>query len=1736
MKNDFFLESYQNFLVNTIQENLLKTNELRIVTQSLMPHQVLTIFTHLSQTFPFHNQFKSYFKVAHGLIQYWENQKLSSLDQQAFSELEKNDWLDYEDKLTWYRNRTLNDEQVDQLLILLVGLDHTTDKGGLSDFFICDDEKIWLSLDKQYQTWLIKAFGSLDIYISESQLQQFNATFESITQLIPLTLNQRSKLLMQCFADVENPTEFNNIFSYFFKVLPSIGIPYLNIENDLRAFQNKKGLQYLKSAYEFISHTRYKAKARKKNDFQKIYKNLSQDNFEIKDVKGISITEVEAYLANVESFIFNAHPEAKDYLKRLDLLPLVKALGLKEEKNSEPKQSIPLYRGHSLEAIQKGLLFALQQHQQNYDISEVTEIKVAVKNFQHDLSDHNNSTQNLSHKALAHILLHSALGGIAEQINQLDLGFHDVELTCSPLLTSDGQDTVEYSFKTTNPVVLFKVTISGEKEEEYAFKWAFSEYQVERIHVSLANILHRQLQSNMQYTLPVFSLPEQVFKAIYYATDEQEACRLLSLGLNNMTMHDVFHDFSLENYPDIQNLCLQLKVTYIQFIQNYLDLGRYFAQTQAHLLITAYTQLCDKLKALATFEAKEMIERVYYAFCFIEKSERLDLHNINQVLLSAFHPSVFELIQAQTRFINEAIELNHKELESLPNTLIYDRICNLAEIQAPLLALKQKQGISTQIKSFSWLHFIGSEPTGELDLSIQALLQDDDINEDDDVKEVIKKVPEQDIIYNVLTDYALANHHVSSGLRILAINVSKLSTLLSGLQQYLGQEILNNKSSSPYYTIHLTIYTVGLSHLNAVNSLQIWHSHLLDQFSKLDKKIDLRINHFMSHRTTIQQRLLIDASKQLYPWTSYDLAFNFDFLQAQAIGKTEAAPIYEFDASANRLNIYPIIYYPKPTYLQTSDRRQLLLSNRRIHVQSKHSDLTARLEVTDRKDSEQFFVISEAQYDENSKQLIEQLHQMAQWVINIDQYFDHQLLKLHQTEHTHKVISFSSGYGAYGELNVTVSADKKAHDLLKAQIRRHLSANMPFLRESNLNPLVEQITTLNEGLSGVASIKAILGESEIIRNVYGYALAMQTTPYTDSAVLEQWIPLDAFPHWFTDQEYRPDLLKISLQIAENNQPILHAKIIEAKVGAEVETLLTKAEAQIEAGLLHLKRLFTPIHETQTNRYDCRYWWGQLYRAIVLRSQLDRAQICLDDLNIALEKLSEGNYQIHWSSEIVICNTETKLNLSDTKEFFFSHDALHGDEKKYLIHQYSALSFEQALLGNLDLELTQVEDIQPNIETENPNLIQPQEISDFSQNNTQDQTSGSDLDLTDFQTIEDSTSSTELSSTSPNTVVEDIDQPVPSQSVKQNICFGTTGKMLTPVHWPFHHKQLNNRHMLIFGSSGSGKTYAIQCILSELAQVGLSSFIVDYTDGFLTHHTEKVYQHICKPKDYYVIVNPLPINPFKAYSNEIAPGVEVQEKPFNVATRVKNILSSVYKDFGSQQQAIIDKVLEQGLVKNPKYHLTNFLTDLEADGTRGESVANKIRTLVKVNCFDTDATDNLYEDKLRNEYPVQVIQLTNIPRDLQRIITEFILWDIWAYVQKHGSKNKPMTIVLDEMQNLDHAPGSPVDKMLREGRKFGISLVLATQTISNFDKEQKDRLFQASTKLFFKPATTEVDSFAKLLSQGNSNYGVHDWRDRLNQLKKGQCYYLGYVEDQQGQLTEKTILTNITALEQRGFNL
>ena len=1767
--NELFLSSYQNYLTLTIESSFQQTDEVRIISQSMMPSDVLAIFLFIQQSYPHSEQLKSYLKVASGLIKHWETLSLDIADKEALVQLEANGWLDREDKLTWFRNRTTKDENVEKLLIFLVGIDYTTDKGGLADFFVVNDEKIWDSIGGNYKLWLKQAIEEKGKLVSDKTTTPLNDYLIQINKALPMSLSQKSEFIERWLYDMNNLTTDEELIISLFKLLPEYNLPYLSIENDLKDFRAKKGLKYLADTTTFISHTNYKSPSRKKSDYQKIEKAFTNDSpISLYDREGNEIDPTE-YLKTVKDFIFNASKEAKDALVKVNLLPVLKALNLKEELGGEKDKSnkIFTYDTFSLQAILSGINDAIENYQKGNNSNSIKNIHIRLEHFQHDFS--HSESEDLTRESLAISVLNGVLGGIDSLISSLKLS-EQVNIRFMPIMI-EGKPNFKLTTSSSKPQVTFEVAIEGDETEIYPFKWRLSEYQIERLHIQLAKSILVKLKTK-EVCLPIIEIPPHIFKAIYYASSTEEACRLLSLGLDAIEIRDVFENHPMQQHVELGNKLEQLNQYYQAVLQSVLIVGRYASKDKMEAFYKQYIEVADYLKSLDGQIAKELIQRYYYAFFMLEHVDYFNTRNIEQVIVNGFHPAMLELLIAQTDFVIQAVENKYQEnSNSMFEAQNTDDIFIQSEIESPILTLKQLQGITTHSKSFDWLHFIGKQPQGEIDLYVQSLLQENDQEFDEEAQTIELSTPEQDIIVNVLDDYQRVNNHANDGLRILATNVTQLPALLTGLNRYFDKILLATKVVSDFYSLQLTVYTNHLSKLATINTLKNFQNSLIELFAKKDKILKIKISHFMSSPTSLNNDLKNLSNKQQDThFGLYDIAFNFNFLESKANGSIDIAPTLSEELT-NKSQIFPIIYYPKPIFKQYENTRDLRLSQRQIKVQSCHTYLTTALYSPKVDKDEQYFVLSKMEYEPKDIEVIERLHEVAQWVVNIDEYFDHYLLKKSNNqdfEQKWKVISFSSGYGNYGELNVTLSTAHHAFERLRKNVESHLSSIMPYLHKPLLPQLANEILTLNEGLSGVANIKSILGDSETIRNLYGYALTLKYFKPVNNTVLSEWIPLDAYPHWFKGVDRRPDLLQLSVKINESNHPIIHAHLVESKIGSMA--LVNEAENQLEVGLKHLIKLFAPRSDKQS--YDRRYWWGQMYRALITRAIVE--QLNTTEFSIALEKLTEGDFDIHWSSSVVICKVGYNDETIDKTERQYLSDSLIGTQKSFHIYEFSEIAFEKTLLNWVDWsqvsreiqkpEPILLQPVQPITPPNNPEQLgfvelfdntketnsktpetgqsgeSPAVKTDMHQKNSTDSGSVTSTQATSEPIVTPQITDNTLQSSELNkpllTGTINSTQQTESPNLDSKILIGQSavGKTSLPYYWEYNHPMLNNRHMLIFGSSGSGKTYAIQCILSELANAGVSSFIIDYTDGFLKHQSQSIYQQVCQPKEYFVVVDRLPINPFKSYSMELMPNVVVNEKPFQVAIRVKNILSSVYNDFGSQQVAIIDKVLEEGLTDNPNYRLEDFLVDLEESGSRGESVANKIRTLVRLEAFDTSAENNIYEEEVRNQHAVQIIQLTQIPKDLQRIITEFVLWDLWAYVQKHGHKDKPITIVLDEMQNLDHRPDSPIDKLLREGRKFGISLILATQTISNFNQEQKDRLFQASTKLFFKPATTEVDSFASLLNKVYPNLSKADWVDQLNGLNKGQCFFIGYINDGRGGFKENVVKLNINSLEERKF--
>lgn len=353
-----------------------------------------------------------------------------------------------------------------------------------------------------------------------------------------------------------------------------------------------------------------------------------------------------------------------------------------------------------------------------------------------------------------------------------------------------------------------------------------------------------------------------------------------------------------------------------------------------------------------------------------------------------------------------------------------------------------------------------------------------------------------------------------------------------------------------------------------------------------------------------------------------------------------------------------------------------------------------------------------------------------------------------------------------------------------------------------------------------------------------------------------------------------------------------------------------------------------------------------------------------------------------------------------------------------------------------------------------------------------------------------------------------------------------------IYWEYGNKQLANRHLIVFGRSGQGKTYCIQGLLMEIAKAHCNSLVIDYTNGFLPNHLEKEFNKELNPESHFLAQKPLGISPFRKQKQDFG-GVTLEEQNHIVAARISSVFNQVYSSIGEQQLATLMNVIEDGVRRHgANYDFSCMLDDLREEGKTGEALANKISPMVKSRLFDNSGSQGWQRIFNSSESEVNIVQLASLSRDIMQLATEFTLWDLYAYACSYGDKNKPLPIVLDEVQNLDHRLESPLGKMLTEGRKYGISLILATQTLSMLAKEEQDRLFQASHKLFFAPAETEIQSYAKLLEQAVPGSSRKAWLQELAKLQKGECISVGLHKNHSGQLVQGARVVKVATLISR----
>lgn len=351
-----------------------------------------------------------------------------------------------------------------------------------------------------------------------------------------------------------------------------------------------------------------------------------------------------------------------------------------------------------------------------------------------------------------------------------------------------------------------------------------------------------------------------------------------------------------------------------------------------------------------------------------------------------------------------------------------------------------------------------------------------------------------------------------------------------------------------------------------------------------------------------------------------------------------------------------------------------------------------------------------------------------------------------------------------------------------------------------------------------------------------------------------------------------------------------------------------------------------------------------------------------------------------------------------------------------------------------------------------------------------------------------------------------------------------------VFWDFGHPKLANRHLLITGTSGQGKTYSIQAMLKELAENGVSSVIFDYTEGFREDQLEQAFRNALADRisQNVVYFTGIPIDPFRRQEIEIS-GMRAPEKISDVSQRIATIFTHVY-NFGEQQFAALYTACSEAMsIYGDQMDMAKFKAQLsETKSTAAKTVLSKMTPFFDSVEFQKGTTFD-WNSVIQADGSVIIFQLTNYVREIQVVITEMMLWDAWHYFKKNGDKNTPFVVVLDEAQNLSMKMGSPAEIILREGRKFGWSAWFATQSLKSLSDVEVVNLHQAPYSLYFKPTDDEIVKISKQIDPVSSA----NWVAHLKALHKGQCIVTGDRVRPDGTFgAVKPTITSISSFEER----
>ncbi|EGQ7957998.1 DNA phosphorothioation-dependent restriction protein DptH [Vibrio vulnificus] len=361
--------------------------------------------------------------------------------------------------------------------------------------------------------------------------------------------------------------------------------------------------------------------------------------------------------------------------------------------------------------------------------------------------------------------------------------------------------------------------------------------------------------------------------------------------------------------------------------------------------------------------------------------------------------------------------------------------------------------------------------------------------------------------------------------------------------------------------------------------------------------------------------------------------------------------------------------------------------------------------------------------------------------------------------------------------------------------------------------------------------------------------------------------------------------------------------------------------------------------------------------------------------------------------------------------------------------------------------------------------------------------------------------------------------VSASSDNLHVLFGHDALTNAPLNWePTNTAKFMNTNTGIIGTMGTGKTQFTKSVITQLyrnqvdnvnsAPIGMLIFDYksDYVDDkFLdaTHAKKyKLFRLPYNPLSLYGDTPMLPIHTAAGFSETMSRAYGLGKKQ---QLRLENLILESYATAGihpedpttwSRPAPTIDDV---------------WALFLEQEKVEEDSLYAALSKLARFKIFESEP------EKMTSLYElvdgITVVELAGYPSEIQNLVVALTLDLFYSQMQKKGKPDvvgdfRQITkmILVDEADNFMSQNFPSLRKILKEGREYGVGVILSTQDITHFQTGENDYSSYVLTWVIHRVAKIRPQELKAM-------FGVNDRNEQerlmetINKLDKHYSLYI-----------------------------